>query len=122
MRVNYIEYSFPGIMCSETSEPEKVDSFDVGAARAKMPKGSYGFTFFSREEQLSGGELLVGVKTYTGFYFVGRKLTLDDVKREMPDKATLIRNMECNGINTVVMTKGRAFPLGENDVVLGGEE
>ena len=123
MKVNYVEYNFPGLLCSENTTPVKVDTFNVEAARSNMPKGAYGFTFFSREEQDSAGEILVGFKKYTGFYFIGRKLTLDAVKKEMPDKTILIKNMECNGYKAVVRVKcGQCFPVGENDVVLGGEE
>lgn len=85
-----------------------------------MPKGAYGFRFYDQEEEDRNGEMLKGVqKNYSGWYFIGRKMTLEDVKKEMPDSKILISNMECNRYKAVVHTKrGQCFSLGDNDIVM----
>jgi hypothetical protein len=80
----------------------------------------FAFVFTTRErgeKDLDSKE----VKRSGHYYLGGRVMTLEDVKREMPDEKILIRNMECNGFAKVVVNDNswRSIqPLRDGDVVL----
>lgn len=117
MTQTYIEYLFPGIIVSDSSE-EKVSDRTLPK---KIPKGCFGFRFFERMEEKIDGEKLIGKpKKYSNWYYAkGDVLTLEEVKVKHSEKKILIGNMENNDIAKVLMTKfGQAIPLEEKDVVL----
>ena len=114
---HYAEFFYPGIilaesMCEEIKErkPECI----------KIPGNSYGFRFFDREEYECNGERLVGEKkNISANYLVGRKMTLEQVMEEFPEKEVLILNMQTNHYDSVIITEfGQAIPFRENDVVI----
>lgn len=116
----YVEYQYPGIITQETSWA-KIEQRDAKKISDTIPEGAIGFRFFDRTEVQEGKETLVGKpKNHSGWYYVGgREMTLADVKKEMPDKTILIRNMESNGYSRIVFTRhNQALPLEKNDVVL----
>lgn len=118
MLKHYVEFMYPGILFSETSETpvKRRDS-----ALVKKPNMSYGFRFFDREETKKNGEILIGRnKNYSSVYFFGGEVyTLARVKAELPNKDILISNMESNGYKRVVKTRfGQFLPLEKRDRVL----
>lgn len=120
MTVHYVEFAYPGIIVSETSS-KVVDKRD--AKKVQPPKGCYAFRFFDRTEAKTGDETLIGKnKNHSAWYYVqgSRVMTLDDVKREMPDQRILISNMENNGYKKVIRTiHGQCMPAEPGDRVLG---
>jgi hypothetical protein len=118
MLKHYVEFIYPGIMLSESKNKEIVNR---NPKEISIPEGSFGFRFTDREEvELADGEILTGkLKNNSGWYYQGKKMSLEDVKREMPNEEILIDNMKCNGFKYIVWTKfGQAIPLYENDTVL----
>jgi len=119
--VHFVEFAYPGLLFSETSA-QPIGKRDAGAI--EPPQGCYAFRFFSRKEHedvLSGVKLTGEPGDYSGWYFLpgSRKMSLEDVKREMPEKDILIRNMVGNGYKHVVKTvRGNVFPLEEEDVIM----
>lgn len=113
---HYIQYAYPGIFISETSEKP------IKSRKEKVPKkkGAYAYRFYSREETKKKGELLWGpTKDLTGWhYFEGELLTLDDVKKQYPKEDTLIWNMENNGYKSVVRCGGQFLPFDKGDKML----
>lgn len=116
--MHFVEFLYPNILTSDTSI---VEVSDRKIECVTMPEGSFGFRFVDQEQAIVNGEVLKGAfKDYSGWFYKGRRLSLDDVKKEMPDSNILISNMKCNGWAYVVKTKfGQCFPLEEKDVVIG---
>ena len=119
MKVLYVEYIYAGSLFSDTGS-KVTTSKDVNLAKSQLPSGAFGFRFYEQEEQVVDGEALKGKpKNHTGWYYVGEKLSLEDVKRNHSDKRILISNMEMNDYANVVFTKfGQFIPVSKNDVVL----
>lgn len=119
MLKHYVEFVYPGIMVSETSEKE-IKSRDQ---KIVLPKGAFGYHFFDREEVTKDGEVLVGKdKNHSGFFYEGRKMSLADVEREEPDQRILISNMRNNNIPFVCRTEyGQAIPMKDGDQIIGKE-
>ena len=119
MKVMYVEYLHAGSFFSETTT--KVTNTNcVNTIKSYLPNGAFGFRFYEREVQVINNEELKGSpKNYSGWHYVGVKLSLEDVKYKHPDKRILISNMENNGYSHVVFTKfGQFIPVGSKDVVL----
>lgn len=121
MLKHYVEFLYPGIFTSESSskQVEKRDSNLI-----EIPEGSFGFRFYDIEEfTTESGKILKGeIENYSGWYYKGQKMSLEDVKIQMPEKEILISNMEINGWDYIVFTKyGQAFPLNINDSVIKEE-
>lgn len=119
---HYVEFFYPGSFVAET-EVEEVKSKD--ATKIQVPDGSYGFRFFDRQEITAENEkhepetLYGKPKNYSGVFYFGRIMTLDDVKREMPDATILIGNMETNKWDKVVKTRcGNFQTFKEEDTIL----
>lgn len=115
---HYIEFIYPGVFFSESNikEINKRNPKSV-----EIPNAAFGFRFMDREEmELKSGEILKGdFKNISGWYYEGKKMTLKDVKMEMPAKNILIDNMLLNKWKSIVWTKfNQAIPLYENDVVI----
>lgn len=122
MLKHYVKFFYPGAFVAET-EVEEVKSRD--AQKIKVPEGSYGFRFFDRQEITAENEnhepetLRGKPKNYSGMFYFGRIMTLDDVKREMPDATILISNMETNNWDKVVKTRmGNIQPFEEKDTII----
>lgn len=114
----YLEILYPGVMFSET-EQKKVLSRDP--SKVKIPNKAYGFRFYDRTEiTTADGELLAGQpKNYSGTFYFGKEMTIDDVRREIPNPSTLLSNMRSNGWKKVVKTRlGNFQPLTLEDTVL----
>lgn len=119
MKVTYVEYMLVGSFFSESSI-SKVDSRDINLAKSNMPKNSFGFRFYDREEIFNNGKTLKGdTENYSAWYYLGEKLSLSEVKSKYSDKRILISNMEGNDWKHVVMNKfGQFIPLDKKDVVI----
>jgi len=118
MLKHYVEFLYPGIVVGEYSS-EPTETRDPKYITA--PEGAVAFRFYDVEEVTIDGETLTGKnKDYSGwFYVVGRAMTLEDVRREMPSKKVLIGNMESNGMDRVVsFPNGITYELHPEDIVL----
>lgn len=117
MLKHYVEFLYPGILFGESSIRE-VDNRNPYSVT--IPDEAYGFRFLDKEEIAIDDEILKGKnKNVSGWYYQGRKMSIEDVKREMPNKNILIDNMISNRYGFIVFTKfGQAFPLEDNDTVL----
>ncbi len=119
MLKHYVEILYRGMLFDETDK-RKVKSRD--ASKVKVPKEAYGFRFFDLEEIVKGNETLVGEpKNYSGIFYFGKVMTLEDVEREMPKEDSLLWNMKNNGYKKVIKTRSGNFkPFFEKkDKVLG---
>lgn len=117
MLKHYVEYIYPGIIVSETSTKEVLSR---NPKSVLIPDSAYGFRFIDREEVELNGEKLKGDnKNISRWYYRGRQMTLEDVKREKPEEEILISNMERNDWKSIVWTKfNQAIPLDKGDTVL----
>jgi hypothetical protein len=118
MLKHYVEFYFPGSFFSETSVKEVTSR----SAPVDIPKGAYGYCFYSQEEIEQGGEILVGkVKDRSPMTYFGEILTLEQVKALEPawDYRILVSYMENNKWERVVRTvRGGFQPLREGDRVV----
>jgi hypothetical protein len=117
MIIHFIEFLHPGIMVSDNSIKE-IESRDLVI---EMPENAFAYRFFDVEQiTLESGKKLKSEKeNYSGWTYEGQELTIEDVKRELPNKKILISNMKDNNYKAVVRTKfGQFIPLSENDKVL----
>lgn len=116
----YVEYLYPGLIVSETSR-EEVDHHDPTKVHER--KNVIGFRFVEQEFIISDGEEFIGKeKNCTNWYYIGKRLTLDEVKERFkndPKYSILISNMENNHIHSVCMTRfGNFMPMENGDVTL----
>lgn len=114
----YIEFFYPGSFVSESTVKEVKDR----EAPVTLPKGAYGYRYFSREEVKKGKEILSGsAKDHSPMTYYGEAFTLAQVKALTPakDYSILVSNMECNKWSKVVRTvRGNFQPLNKGDKVL----
>ncbi len=115
---HYVEFRFPGVMFSESSA-QPISERDPSKVQA--PRDAFAYSFFDRQEYTAqDGEILVGApRNRSGTYYFGKAMTLQDVRREIPNSDALQDNMKYNGWKKVVRTRrGNFQPLKEDDVIL----
>ncbi len=90
---HYVEYYFPGTLFAETSVDEIPDR---EVANIRFPPSAYSFRIFDRKITFENEVKMESDRlNISPLYFIGgKKMTLADVKKEMPDKKILISNME----------------------------
>ncbi len=122
MLKHYVEFLYPGAQLIETSVRE-VQIRDPSTIQAS--KECFGYRFFDRQEitlenEKHKPETLKGEpKNYSGIYYFGKTMTLEEIKREIPNARHLINNMERNKGNKFVKTRGGTFhPFTIDDVIL----
>jgi hypothetical protein len=118
MNKYYVEFLYPGLIFGDTSSEEVQDE---DPKKIEIPERATGFRFYSQTESVTeDNEILRGKKKdYSGWYYKGREMTLEDIKREIPNERILISNMEINKWNRVVKFDcGQYYPLEDKDVVL----
>jgi hypothetical protein len=110
----YVEFGFSGLLFTENS----VQPYEGGPV--EIPAHSFGYRTFWQREVVEEAETLYGKpQQHSPWTYLGERLTLEDVKRDHPEKTTLIANMEGNGYASVVHTPdGRFYPLNEGDTVM----
>jgi hypothetical protein len=120
MEKYYAKFFYPGAIVSETSTIEITKEQFEKPETITIPKGAHGFRVMKREETTVNGELLKGaMKNESVWYYVGEKLSKEDVAKGYGVDSTLYRNMSNNGYDHVVKTEfGQAFPLHKGDRVL----
>lgn len=116
----YVEYLYPGLIVSETSRKE-IDHTDP--AKVIVDENTIGFRFVEQEFVIDGDEEYKGKeKNHTNWFYIGKRLTLAEVKRRFGNNteySILISNMENNNINSVCMTKfGNFMPMEDADITL----
>ena len=114
---HYVEFLYLGIMFENTGV-KKIKVRD--SSKVTVPKDAYGYRFFDILESRCGNETLKGnPKNYSGAHYFGKVMTLDDVKREVPDSNSLQKNMINNNYDRVVKTRmGNFLPLKKEDMVI----
>lgn len=118
MLKHYIRYYYPGVFMSETSVKEVKQRNEKSI---EFPKGSFCCQFFDREEIVKDNEPLVGKeKNHSGrFYNDGEVFNLEKLKKEHPDKETLISNMKCNDWEKIILCNtGNWQPFSEEDKII----
>lgn len=111
----YVEFFFPGSFVPEST----IRQVDDRSPPTDVPKGCYGYRYFSRSEVEVDGEVLRGEpKVCSGMFYFGEALTLADVGK-LPGTDILQSNMKGNGWGKVVRTvRGNFQPLYERDTVI----
>jgi len=114
MLVKYISYYLPGFFFSENVVKEyhgKVEWPDDEA---------YAYRIGERMEIEKEGETLKGKFKWEERHIRGRKMSKEDVKREVHDCHILLSNMENNGWEHVIKCPAGNFqPLEKDDVYEG---
>lgn len=112
----YAEFFFPGLIVSESSTRKIASREDIGP----WPDYAYSMRTFAVTVADVDGERVTGkARDYSPTTWRGRAMTLDDVKREMPNERILIENMQGNGWNRICRTAtGRCFPMDKDDVAV----
>ncbi len=113
---HYVTFYYPGILMNE----EETRLISSRRDKIEIPKGSFGYRFFDRTETELDGETLKGKpKNHSGIHYLGKKMSLAEVKKELPAEKILISNMECNGYKHVVKTiRGNFQPLERRDKII----
>ena len=113
---HYIIFYYPGSLVNE----EETKLISSRKDKIEIPKGSFGYRFFDRTEILKNGEMLRGKpKNYSGMHYLGRKMSLAEVKEELPRKRILISNMRGNNYKHVVKTiRGNFQPFEKGDKII----
>lgn len=116
----FVEFYFPGPICSETSHRE-VSSRDP--IQVEVPKGCFAFQFYDQdteEVEVFGKKrtLFDDRKNVSPMYYLGGEI-VDQREAERRGKTILADNMRCNGYKHCILTpQGQAFPVEDRDVVL----
>lgn len=116
MTKHYIEFYYPGAFFPENS----IKEIKNRRTPRNIPKSSYGFMYFDQEEFKLNDEILTGErKNKSGMTFLGKKYTIEELKKDFPDHKILISNIENNGYQFAVKTRlGNWQPVGEIDKVI----
>ncbi|MEK6908732.1 MAG: hypothetical protein AABX23_01630 [Nanoarchaeota archaeon] len=116
---HYVEFLYLGSFFSESSAQE-VEARDPSVVQT--PREAFGYAFFDRQEYVAqDGEILVGEpRNRSGMHYFGKLMSLDDVKREVPNSDILQSNMRSNGWKKIVKTRrGNFQPFEKKDVIVG---
>jgi len=113
---HYVIFYYPGSLVNE----EEIKLISSRKDKIEIPKGSFGYRFFDRTEVELDGEALIGKRRdYSVMYYMGKKMSLAEVKRELPKEEVLIRNMEGNNYKYVVKTiRGNFQPFKKGDKII----
>lgn len=116
MLKHFVKFSYPGIIVGHSHE----EIAERKPELVTVPKEAFAYRFYDQEQTIVNGELIGGeCKNYSRFTYFGKVYTLEKVKMLFPHLTILISNMECNGLNKVVQTRGgNWFPLEEGDIVI----
>jgi hypothetical protein len=117
----YVTFFYPGSFFPETSIREVAER---SLTPDEIPNGCYAYRFHSQVEGTLDGEKVVGSpKDYSGMFYIGEVLTLEQVKEKYPTNKILISNIEGNGWDVVVRTRlGNFQPLSQGDKVISPEK
>lgn len=109
----YAEFMFPGSFFSESAK-RKIPSRD---AIGDWPEHAYCCRTYELTVSEVDGERVTGApRDHSAWTFRGgRVLTLEDVKRELPNERILISNMEGNNWERVYQFRGRCFAMEPKD-------
>jgi len=126
MKRHFVTFLSPGTFVSEHTE-KPISSWDTSKA-VKMSKSiterhgarPYGFFFSTRSRSIK--DLDSKVSKQSNMYYLGGKiLTLEQVKKTMPDDDILIINMEMNEFKEVIVNTNSwkaVLPFNKGDVLL----
>lgn len=126
MKKHFVHFLSPGTFFHEETSKE-IESWNVSKAKAladdiverynSKPFAFYFTTRSRKNRDLDSKE----IKRSGRYYLGGRVLTLEEVKRLMPNENVLISNMENNGWGRIVINTNSwkiTQPLEEDDVVI----
>jgi len=116
MLKHYVEYYYPGALFAETEIEEiksRKDSLEI-------PDACFGYSFFDVEETTIDGETLRGKpKNRSGMTYFGKKYTVSELKKLLPNEKVLISNIEDGGYSHAVKTRlGNWQVMNKEDVVI----
>jgi len=118
---NYVEYLYVGLMGSYT-ESREVDSIDP--RHVTVPEGGIGFRFSTETTKTISGVAQPASKVVnkTPWFFIGKRLTVDDISLnygDKPETARIVKHMKKNGITYACVTEyGNFMAMGEDDTTL----
>lgn len=116
----FVEFYFPGSVCSETSTRETSTRDPM---KIEVPKGCFAFRFFdqdSEEVEVFGKKktILDDMKNISPTYYLEGKV-IDRSEAKCRGMTVLLANMRCNRWKHCILTpQGQAFPVEEKDVIL----
>ena len=113
---HYVIFYYPGSLMNE----EEIKLISDRRNKIEIPQGSFGYRFFDRTEVVLDGEELTGKpKNYSCMHYLGRKMSLAEVKKELPNEKILIRNMEGSNYKYMVKTiRGNFQPFKKGDKII----
>jgi len=121
---HWVEYFIPGSLFSE-SDYVKLQTRNVAAAVAKMPKNAFAFQLYDvcvREGVLEDGKKITDRKeeNRSGRYYPDGKLySLQEAIADHGEKSILVSNMRCNKWDPLVKTRlGNHQPFEKDDMII----
>lgn len=112
----YVEFFYPGVFFDESSVV-KVSSRDT--RKLRVPEQAFAFQFFDIMSTKENGVKMESkaINISPMFYYGGRVMTLNDVRKEMPEARILISNMRGNHWKKVIRCRtGNFKPFGDQDI------
>jgi uncharacterized protein (UPF0128 family) len=117
-RKTYVEFLF-----ANDSLTQEVKNRDV--SKIKIPKNAFCFYFFDilsiivsangNEAKFTGKRVNVSPK----YYYGGKLYTIDELKRDFPNKRIFIRSIENDGYKKVIKCRsGVWYPFKETDIFI----
>lgn len=101
MLKHFVEFCYPvsfvrEYTCKEIAEREP--------KMVKLPAGAFGYRFYDQEHITNGDQLIMIGKerNYSGYTYFGKLYTLEQIKKDFPEKTSLILNMKINGWDKAV--------------------
>ena len=118
----YIEFLYPGSPYCNTST-HGVKTRDV--PNVNVPENAFGFKFFdtlstvidvgNRNMQFTSERISVSPM----YYYGGKVYTVEELKREIPNEHTIIRNIEGEGCKKAIKCRAGAWlPFKETDILI----
>jgi hypothetical protein len=115
MTKHYVEYTYAGCFCSESS----VKEIKSRGQKINLPDGAYAYHIFDREEVVQNGEKLTGKpKNYSPRHIKGEVYNMERVEREVKDNSILLFNMKNNKWRKVIRCRQGFIPIEKGDVFI----
>ncbi len=123
MLKHYVRFFIPGSFFPESTTQEVRER--TPEAAKPWPDCAFAFQFFSQEQMEGESGVLVGPETdKSGRYYIdARKMTAEEIEKEVPESRMLVANMRGNGWQYVVKCRtGNFQPLEDRDRIVYSDE
>lgn len=120
VKKTFIEFLHPGFYFKEHSSQQVLDRNEI----VKLPENAFAYRYYDHETIEVNGKEFNGERSNVSniTYVDGKVLSIDDVKKSVPNNRILVTNMENHGVDYVVRTRtGNFQPLSEGDRVIQGD-